>query len=301
MMAEDTYTALKVLGPATTGGQRFRELDSIRGLAALIVVFHHYRLMWFYQEAQTLNLRTILLYPLFAGRESVLLFFLLSGFVLAIPYIRGNSQPYSMFVLRRILRIYCPYLCGLALAVVGNAVWHGSVELGPWADQSWLMPVSWKVVFENVLMVGIRPMLQFNPAFWSLVIEMRMSIIFPLLFLWVRKMPAWAALLTAAACSLGMQLTDRMTGEVFRWMSTLEYVTVFICGILMAMHLGRLGAAYRSMSGWGRVGFAACSFLLFDFTHVVIWGTPGALRVERWHVQNWPIIAGAGRLDADWT
>jgi peptidoglycan/LPS O-acetylase OafA/YrhL len=296
MITEDTPKAVSLLSPATTGGPRFRELDSIRGIAALIVVFHHFRTMWFFQEVLPLNLRSVLLYPLSAGRESVILFFLLSGFVLSIPYLRGNSQPYPLFLLRRILRIYCPYLFGLALAVAGNAVWHGSLGLGPWADQTWLTPVSWLAVIENILMVGISPMLHFNPAFWSLVIEMRVSIVFPFLFLMVRKMSTWMALLLAAGCSLVLEVTDRLDGEVFRWLSTLEYVAVFIVGILLAMHWNRIGPGYRSLSLRARWAVAGGSFLLFDFSHLLLAVAPERWKLQIWYVQDWPVTLGAAGL-----
>ena len=48
-----------------------------------------------------------------------MLFFLLSGFVLSVPYLRGKGQAYPVYLIRRILRIYAPYLAALALAVAG--------------------------------------------------------------------------------------------------------------------------------------------------------------------------------------
>src|SRR5438105_12280270 len=98
-----------------SSGQRFRELDSLRGLAALIVVFHHFFWMWFYHQTERTDPAFLLFYPLIAGHESVILFFLLSGFVLSVPYLRGRSQPYGTFLLRRVLRIYCPYFFALVL------------------------------------------------------------------------------------------------------------------------------------------------------------------------------------------
>jgi peptidoglycan/LPS O-acetylase OafA/YrhL len=51
--------------------------------------------------------------------------------LLSIPYLRGKGQPYPVYLVRRILRIYAPYLFALALAVARAAIWHGSLGFGP--------------------------------------------------------------------------------------------------------------------------------------------------------------------------
>ena len=80
---------------------RIHSLDSLRGIAALIVLFHHCLLMTplfyaaHYNEPYdngwvSLFTNTIL-HTFWAGSEAVLLFFILSGFVLAIPFIDRKS------------------------------------------------------------------------------------------------------------------------------------------------------------------------------------------------------------------
>ena len=46
------------------------------------------------------------------GPEAVILFFVLSGFVLSLPAVNGRPQTYPTFITRRIFRIYVPYLAG---------------------------------------------------------------------------------------------------------------------------------------------------------------------------------------------
>jgi peptidoglycan/LPS O-acetylase OafA/YrhL len=296
IIAEKSSANPIVSSSAATSGHRFHELDSMRGLAALIVVFYHFRLMWLFSETQTLNVRTVLLYPLFAGRESVILFFLLSGFVLSIPYLRGKRQPYSMFLRRRILRIYCPYLFGLALAVAGNSIWHGSLGLSQWADWTWLNPVGWKAVLQHVVMIGNYDSGQFNTAFWSLVVEMRVSIVFPLLFLLVGRLTTRTALLVAAGCSLAVQISDRLGSEWVGYGSSLQFVTVFICGILMAIHWNYIGASYRAMTRRNKLALTVCSFVLYGYSVVLSSLVRGTWRLAQWHIQHWPVIAGAAGL-----
>jgi peptidoglycan/LPS O-acetylase OafA/YrhL len=283
--------------PAAIAGSRFHELDSIRGLAALIVVFHHFLYMWFYSQTGRTDSRSLIWYPLIAGHESVILFFLLSGFVLSVPYLRGSGQSYPIFMVRRLLRIYCPYLFALALAVAANAVWHGKLSMGRWSDATWATPVDAKEVWQSVLMLGDYNWQRFNTAFWSLVEEMRISIIFPFLFVFVRKTGTWVTLLTAALCSLVIHLVPGAGQDTNNMVHTLQYVTVFLCGILMAVHMEVLAAWYGSLGRLGRVALVTSSFLLFELGHLAsldVWR--GGWRVREWDVRDWPVIVGAGGL-----
>ena len=113
---------------------RYPELDALRGIAALVVVIFHYLVMW--HSATLFDTRLgSLLYPLVAGHEAVILFFLLSGFVLALPLLAGDQMPYSRFALRRVLRIYGPYLMALLLA--GDYFWHRGDGFGRWSGKTW--------------------------------------------------------------------------------------------------------------------------------------------------------------------
>src|ERR1035438_6360232 len=95
---------------------RFKSLDALRGLAALVVVFHH--LMLSLPDALRDDLRYIDLPLLMGGRFAVMLFFVLSGFVLALPYFAGTNSAYSPYLVRRFCRLYPPF----AFAVLVSAL-----------------------------------------------------------------------------------------------------------------------------------------------------------------------------------
>src|SRR5690349_9211043 len=99
---------------------RYRALDAMRGLAAISVVIHHC-ILSLPQPAQD-RIEALLkftpLRPFSTGRPFVLLFFVLSGFVLTVA-IRSDSRfSYSAFVLKRVCRIYLPYAASLAFSIV---------------------------------------------------------------------------------------------------------------------------------------------------------------------------------------
>lgn len=172
---------------------RFQQLDSLRGLAAVLVIINHYLLMSHSPHEAIVH---------FSPHGSVPLFFLLSGLVLAVPYLQGKQETYAKFLVRRFLRIYCPYLYGLMLSVAGAALFHHALGWGAWADQTWSHPVSGDLVLSHVLLVGNYECAQFNTAFWSLVQEMRISLCFPFLFSAINKLRTPWAMLLACLCSL---------------------------------------------------------------------------------------------------
>jgi len=152
---------------------RVVQLDSLRGIAAATVVWHHWQHAFYTAPPRWF------LYPLVAGHEAVILFFVLSGYVLSLPVWRQRAPGYPEYLVRRVSRIYLPYLAAAVLAVIGCYFFLGSrLPLTPWFYETWQTPQSSGLIFQQILM-DPRPLL--NTAFWSLRYEMEMSIIFPFL------------------------------------------------------------------------------------------------------------------------
>jgi peptidoglycan/LPS O-acetylase OafA/YrhL len=254
----------------------------MRGIAALIVLFHHFTHMYFPAAIFGTNWRTALLYPFIAGHESVMFFFLLSGFVLALPFLGGRSQPYPIFLWRRILRIYGPYLMALALAVAGCSIWHNRLGASGWAAGTWNAPVNFRLVAEHILFIGNYNYAEFNTAFWSLVYEMRISIIYPLLFLAANRLRLRYSLLVVILLTIvGAEMSGSQT------LITLEYAGTFLIGILLAKHRTDLTRIYRRISVWQRVVFAVAALLLYNEGHLL--SAYGPI----WHLGSMPVILGA--------
>ncbi|WP_353070329.1 acyltransferase [Tunturibacter empetritectus] len=259
---------------------RLRELDSLRGLASLVVVFHHFILMWPAWPWPThgplwhqLHL-TLLFYPLYAGHEAVMLFFILSGLVLSFPYLLGRGQPYPIFLARRILRIYGPYLAALALSVAGAAKWHGNLGHGKWASAFWSEPVRWTLVLQHIAFLGFYNWQQFNFVIWSLIVEMRISIFFPFLALLILRVRTRIALLLAVALSLTEFVVLRLypqTDQATGLLRTVHYTAFFIFGILLARHLKTISARFCSLPIAIRIGIGLASFLLYNLSIPFLW------------------------------
>src|ERR1700730_7544565 len=167
---------------ATQDRGRLPELDALRGLAALTVVFHHLECLLrpshesagmlrnaflnllhghgFHAFAQAIGpIRLLDLTPIYlvvAGHEPVVLFFVLSGFVLALPFYRGRALSYRAFVAKRIFRIYIPYVVAILFAIFLNATLSrgGIPTLNEWFNQTWRLPVTGSEVGRHFLFLG---------------------------------------------------------------------------------------------------------------------------------------------------
>jgi peptidoglycan/LPS O-acetylase OafA/YrhL len=234
--------------------QRLGELDSLRGLAALAVVLHHLVLAFKPDQPPSSFLSLLNLHPkagwawwrlldtltpvhlLVAGREAVILFFVLSGFVLSIP-LQKAATSYAPFAARRVCRIYLPYLGALALAVGFNAAFStgGIPSLGSWFQKTWTLPVRWTEIRDHLVFIGHYDWMRFNTAFWSLVYEMRISLLFPLLMVPVRL--GWKASVIAIATLTPAYLVfGDSTPLLAECGITLHYAGFFVLGALLARH-----------------------------------------------------------------
>jgi peptidoglycan/LPS O-acetylase OafA/YrhL len=72
----------------------------------------------------------------YGGHSALPLFFMLSGFVLALPAVNNKAQAYPVFITRRAFRLYVPYVVALAIAVLCNSLWHGPLALTSWVNQT---------------------------------------------------------------------------------------------------------------------------------------------------------------------
>jgi peptidoglycan/LPS O-acetylase OafA/YrhL len=252
----------------------YPELDALRGIAALVVVLDHYSRLWD-PGSLTPRVRTLLeqvLRPVFNGSASVVLFFLLSGFVLSLPYKRGSSLPFSTFLLRRLARIYLPYLGALGLALLGDFYLHQPIAVSHWFSETWTAPLSWPLILQHVLLIGNYDTAQINTAFWSLAVEMRLSIVFPFFcipFLRWRSRFAWTlfGIFFVLYFAFLRTLPHRMEPFSFSNLSEMANGTLcFAAGILLARWLEPAKTFWTACSSLQRILFCLVAFGLFEWS-----------------------------------
>lgn len=180
--------------------QRLEQLDSLRGLAAVSVVLGHLaEVILAAEPAQSaqwagaaalisrINWTPLCLFTA-SGGQAVRFFFILSGLVLALPFLSG-PQRYSSYVIKRVCRIYLPYAVALALAIAANAALGNQplAHFGKFVQHTWGSPPTSQLVIQHIAMLGQYDVTKFDTVFWSLVQEMRISLLFPLVALVVGR------------------------------------------------------------------------------------------------------------------
>ena len=202
-----------------------------------------------------------------AGYEAVLLFFILSGFVLALPATNGKPQPYATFVTRRVFRIYVPYLAALLVAVAGAHWLHGLVTPSDWFHRTWSNPVSLNLVLKHVLFLGTYDTFQFNPPIWSLIYEMRISFYFPIVCAVVLRLKKFPLLLLTIALMFAPSLLLRLTPVFAEWQigETLHYTAFFILGIYLAKERQHVAVWLRGLRRRSRAMLLLASLSLYIF------------------------------------
>jgi peptidoglycan/LPS O-acetylase OafA/YrhL len=253
-------------------------LDSLRGLAALAVVFHHflYILPGFAEKTAPGVLGLLSRSPLrlfFAGHEAVVFFFVLSGFVLALPFLR-RPQPYGQYVVKRVARIWIPY--AFAVSVAFLCFWAfggGPLEgLSTWVNSTWTTPPGTRAVLEHYTLITSFENGAYDPVLWSLVHEMRVSLVFPLL-VWVVLRWDWKAALGVGFVAyvvgrLGGHQPLPFLGET-DYFRTFSYLYMFILGALLAKHRFSLESLlYHRRPGWVRRAALATAVLLYIYRYM---------------------------------
>jgi len=235
-------------------GPRLEGLDALRGLAALVVVFSHTLHIlpqfgtrpWHGPETWlTATLKHTPLFTLVDGHAAVMLFFVLSGLVLGRQMLSPRAPGYVVFAAKRFARLYPPYAAALLLSAalqwgLGVAAPHGP---SAWLADNWTDAPSPQVVLDYALMLGNSVALD-NPV-WSLDYEMRLSLLFPLLLLPLRRgFPRLAMVCALALLFGGEALAQQGPGGLSLLAGrTACYAGMFLGGAVLGTLASRLGQA----------------------------------------------------------
>jgi peptidoglycan/LPS O-acetylase OafA/YrhL len=203
-MIESKTSSLPALAPVRFVDSSASLLfDLLRGLAALIVVFEHWRNI-FFVDYQQLPKHSALLLPLYilsgAGHQAVIVFFLLSGFFIGGSVLSStakNRWVWSDYLLRRFVRLWIVLIPALLLAAcwdwsgirMGHApgLYHGDVANHMIANVE--MHLSPRIFLANLffLQTILASTFGSDGALWSLANEFWYYLLFPLGFFAIRK------------------------------------------------------------------------------------------------------------------
>jgi len=258
----------------TPGTQRLAVLDGLRGIAILLVVWYHvWQITWLRAPVPALE---FLPETGFAGVD---LFFFLSGFVIAYPFLKaaaaGTAPPgWRHFAYRRFIKIVPSYVASMALLIgfgyvhftsLGDALWHLGTHLT--FIHTWFVSTAGSI----------------NGVLWSLAVEVQFYLLFPLIWWCFRRSAAATASamvavallwrLQAAACCLHTTMPLRLDNLP-------GYLDLFAAGMLAALtyvrlrdraDIGRHAAVATLTAVAGIVAFWLLSQNLFDGARTDMW------------------------------
>lgn len=282
--------------PVEVKAHRFLELDSLRGMGASAVFLGHFALIcnatgWF-DRIDRSPLRVVI-----AGHEAVMLFFILSGFVLSIPLTRERAPSYGLFLLKRFCRLYLPYAAAILIAAICDLYLYSTTPTGDtFIDHTWSTRPT-LVLIAGHLLTTTRSTTQLNVAIWSLLYEIRVSMVFPLLLWLVRRVRPAILLAVCAVLSGGLPLI-RHGNFMMSFFISPTYVALFACGILLWLHLSEVTSFLARIGRRGRGTILLLSLVCLLGPHVLIlWsGRPAPQTVLQ--LQDYVIGAGAAGIMA---
>jgi peptidoglycan/LPS O-acetylase OafA/YrhL len=249
----------------TQRGHRFLELDAVRGVAAVAVILGHFNQALAHR---TLS-RDIAFHLLGSGHAAVIFFFLLSGFVLTSMYLGPTRTTYSSFLIKRICRIYLPYVVAILLAAGFSARLYSPIPVDNfWIDQTWNSKFSSHLLIQHLIMIGHFDSMQLNTAIWSLVIEMRVSLVFPLIAWIAARARPLPIILSFVPVTFGLAWLADHGGHLMTC-DTLFYSMIFLFGSLLRRHYDHIRARLSAFGltqtslllALGCVGYQFAEFL----------------------------------------
>lgn len=234
----------------------------------------------------------------FASHEAVIMFFVLSGFVLSLPALNGKNQTYSHFIVRRIARIYIPYLVTIIAAVIlkENFSKGGIDGLTDWFNRLWNVPFSWGLLWEHILLIGGFNTDAYNPVIWTLAHEMRISIIFPFIMILVLRLN-WRY-------SLGIGFLFSCIGSIlhmkfglnrvdYTYFLSIHYIFMFIIGATLAKQRDILIGGFTKISKINKVLFLIVGLLSYTYSS---WFFPNIAIIHNRALEEWATSFGVAIL-----
>jgi peptidoglycan/LPS O-acetylase OafA/YrhL len=242
------------MSDATSTGQRYGGLDGLRGLAALVVLVHHvllsvpvladaYRSHPTGASTPTKLLTYSPLHLVWAGTEAVLVFFVLSGFVLTHAMVGDRRPSWVDYYPRRVVRLYLPVLAALVVAFP-QARWlrtDATDDQASWVYNAHIGSGTVRNLVEDATLWHEKASFIDGPL-WSLHWEVVFSLALPVYLLLTRARSR--ALAVTALCALvavtAVGVHERSDAAVF--------LPVFGLGVLAAAHRSDLGRLARRCS-----------------------------------------------------
>jgi len=244
-------------------------LDSIRGLASLMVITEHYIIAFGLPCENATCQNTLDSTPLnfwWNGSAAVSMFFVLSGLVLSLKYFRSGHKPDltdfnpTGYLIGRAFRIWLPY--GIIL-LISAALYHYATQSpmiktplpsSIWISEMWHgHPLTFSDMIRESFLIKLPELIVLIPQSWTLTIELVLSLLLPIGLLLAEKGTNWLIFfgLFAVSC-LGVSV----------------FLLHFLLGFLIARYYHYL-SGYFAGRIWQRRLICAIGILCYTSGNVI--------------------------------
>lgn len=179
------------------------------------------------------------LHVLWNGTPAVHVFFVLSGFVLVLPFTRPGAVPgWARYYAKRFFRLYIPAWASLAVAVALIAILPRSASplQSPWADIYVIHPSMGQVFKDALLLLNASTI---NTPLWSLKWEVAFSLLLPAYVLMALR---WRRFWHVKIC-IALLLAVAGAVQDLEWLS---YLPIFAIGAILGAERERIRELTRS-------------------------------------------------------
>ncbi len=243
--------------------KRLGTLDGFRAIAILAVIGFHYFVRWTPPDTDS----TLYPYgsyfakfPLFNyGYLGVEIFFIISGFVIAMTLFRSHSM--ANFVRRRFSRLFptmllCSVATYTALHLLPQTAFHPS-----WRDffpsLTFTDPIFWRAIFRG----RVQPM---DGVYWSLFVEVKFYFWIGLLYFGLRGRNFFLAVAAGFGVLLGLLAVMRLLQLPHTWLIEFVFAADSLPWFVSGIAFFSLYSSPQSMMGWLLLGEALIGLLVLS-------------------------------------
>lgn len=250
---------------------RIDYIDSLRGFAALSVCFSHFALAYNPDYSFLTQFNAHPIHFLWDGAAAVSLFFVLSGFVLSLKYFNKNEYSLSLlkFYIARIFRLMLPFIVCLLMSYWAyQLIWHPYVtqpEATAWLYNEWSSTEKQNdsTFWAQFFLVLPHTSHFYVPQAWTLSLELQLSLLLPLLMIWLKH----------KAFSLFLLLSSLILFEIYHQQEaySLYIITLFhfSLGIVLAKYFYWIRKQYQAISIASKCLLWTLALLLYSFRYTL--------------------------------
>lgn len=248
------------LGRVTSGGALIPQIDGLRFVAIVAVVAFHLHYLFVDEGMAETGWQAVVDHVWLSGFFGVQLFFIISGFILALPFARaafgeGKKPKLKAYFWRRITRLEPPYVISLSILLV-YALLAGT-SLGE------IIPHFLASVFYVHYFIYQEPStLQF--VAWSLEIEVQFYLLAPFLTQVFRLPNCWLRRVVIVGVGYAFFLWSHLAWQPYVDRTLIGQLPYFLLGFLLCdLWLNEWRTASQKKVLWDLVGLVAWCALPF--------------------------------------